>query len=295
MRILIGGGSRNGYQTKRIQEEAVKRGHLADIGKTKELVVDFSGDVPKVTVGGVDILSYDVLRLLCSDMNRPLWLVAAELMRSLGKTVVDDRPFTIPTARQSTPGEYVSSLEHTLRIPKSVVTQSFRTACLAAEHFGYPCIVKTTDSRKGRGVALVNNTEEIRTFFDSQVRKDVSFVVRERIPNDGDLRVLVIGGKVLGALHRRPKAGDFRANISQGGSGEAFDLGSRPDIRVMAETAAKMCGLAIAGVDIMIHRETNEAYLLEVNESPQIEGFEKYTGLNAAGAMIEYFESLVRE
>lgn len=295
MRILIAGGSTGGYQTRRLQEEAAKRGHSADVGRTKTLTAAFSGDVISMTVGGTDLLSYDLLRLLCIEKNPALWLTAADFLRQNGKAVVDQRPFVLSNPLLSMSGEYCLSQQRGLRFPRSVVTQSLKIATQVAEGFGYPCIVKTTHSRKGRGVGLVMTPVDLSLFFSQHVCDHVCFVVREFIPNDGDLRVLVIGGRVLGALHRRPKAGDFRANISQGGSGSVFDLATRPDIVAMAEHAASMCGLAIAGVDIMLHRETGEVYLLEVNESPQIEGFETYTGINAAGAMIEYFETLVEK
>ena len=142
---------------------------------------------------------------------------------------------------------------------------------------------------------MVKNVDEVKDFVTKFLtREGISVVVREYIPNDGDIRVFIMGGKAIGALARRPKEGDFRANISQGGSGDVFDLETRPDVREIAEKMAAACGLAIAGVDIMLNKETGAPYVLEVNESPQIEGFEKYTGVNAAKAMIEYFVSLVK-
>lgn len=291
MRILIAGGSRNGYQTLRVQEEARKRGHSAEVGKGATLQARFAGDAMSFTINGEDILAYDMVWMHCTRKYQALWRAAAEYMRRNGKVSTDQRS----RAQQmlaSTAGDYSMACGEHIRIPKSVVSLSVRRAVRAAEEIGYPCIMKTTESRKGRGVGLAHTSADIETFFQQHDRPGLGYVIRELIPNDGDLRVLVIGGKALGAMYRQPKAGEFRANISQGGTGSIFDLTARPDVQTMAERAAAVCGLGIAGVDIMLHRDTGEAYLLEVNESPQIQGFESYTGLNAAEAIVTFFESL---
>lgn len=292
MRILIAGGSRNGYQTLRVQEEARKRGHSAEVGKGAMLQARFGGEIISFTVGGEDILAYDMIWMHCTRKYQAFWRAAAEYMCKNGKVSTDQR-LRSQQMLASTAGDYFMACGEHIRIPKSVVSLSVQRAVRAAEEIGYPCIIKTTESRKGRGVGLANTPGDIETFFQQYERPGLGYVIRELIPNDGDLRVLVIDGKALGAMYRKPKAGEFRANISQGGTGSVFDLTTRPDVRIMAERAAAVSGLGIAGVDIVLHRDTGDAYLLEVNESPQIQGFESYTNINAAEAIVKFFESLL--
>jgi RimK family alpha-L-glutamate ligase len=296
MRFLLVGGSVGNYQFERLKEEAEKLGHVLDRCASWDLAIDFHGNEMQARSSTVDLASYDLVRYLAIGKNRHLWLTAGELLRKRGMVIVDERPFLLTSSQTSATAEYMKTVALGLPLPRSVATRSMKMAIAAAESIGFPCIVKTTNSRKGRGVGLVKNEDEVRDFVSAHLtREGISVVVREFIPNEGDIRVFIMGGKAIGALARRPKPGDFRANISQGGSGDVFDLGARPDVREIAEKMAAACGLAIAGVDIMLSKETGAPYVLEVNESPQIEGFEKYTGVNAAKAMIEYFEGLVKK
>lgn len=293
MRFLIVGGSVGNYQFERLREEAEKLGHVLDRCASWDVAIEFSGTEMEARSGSIDLASYDLIRYLAIGKNRHLWLTAGEWLRKQGTVIVDERPFLLTSSQTSATAEYMKTVGLGLPLPRSVATRSMKMAIAAAESIGFPCIVKTTNSRKGRGVGLVNNVDEVKDFVTKFLtREGISVVVREFIPNDGDIRVFIMGGKAIGALARRPKEGDFRANISQGGSGEVFDLEARPDVREIAEKMAAACGLAIAGVDIMLNNKTGAPYILEVNESPQIEGFEKYTGVNAAKAMIEYFVGL---
>ena len=154
--------------------------------------------------------------------------------------------------------------------------------------------MKTSTGRQGRGVFKVNSPEEIKIVLKENEEESSAFIVRKYIENDGDIRIFTVGYKSLGAMRRTPKLGDFRSNISQGGEGSSFDLSTRPDIAQMAEKISQLTRTEIAGVDIMIEKNTDKPYLLEINPGPQFTGFEKYTGINAAEAIIEYFESLTK-
>ena len=193
----------------------------------------------------------------------------------------------------STPAfEYMQLVEHGIRFPKSAMVSSRRSVPRVIDEFTFPVVVKGSRSRQGRGVRLLEDVKAVRKLVDQKKKVYPAMVIREFIPNDGDIRVLTVGYKSVGAMKRTPPEGDFRANISQGGSGESFDLESHPEVQRMAEVASEVLGIEVAGVDVMIHQESGERYLLEVNSGPQIAGIERYTGLNAAKEIVLYFESL---
>lgn len=99
-----------------------------------------------------------------------------------------------------------------------------------------------------------------------------------------DVRALVVGNQVVGAMRRQAKKGEFRSNIHRGGEGKPIEL---PASYVEAAVrAAQLIGLEVAGVDMLEGREGPR--LMELNSSPGFEGLEAATGKDIAGALIEH-------
>ena len=101
-----------------------------------------------------------------------------------------------------------------------------------------------------------------------------------------DIRCFVIGGKVIAAMQRTAKEGEFRSNLHMGGTAKVIKL--KPEERALAVKAAKVMGLDLAGVDIV--RSGHGPLVLEVNSSPGLEGIEAATGKDVAGAIIDFIE-----
>jgi len=99
-----------------------------------------------------------------------------------------------------------------------------------------------------------------------------------------DLRVLVIGGRVLGAMLRRSTDGSFKTNISRGGDGVAHPLNAEIE-RIALDSAAAL-QLDIAGVDLLFDRDSY--CVCEVNSAPGFSGFEAATGVNVAEAILQH-------
>ena len=105
-----------------------------------------------------------------------------------------------------------------------------------------------------------------------------------------DIRALVIGNEVVGAMERTAPEGDFRANIHLGGDGKEVLLSEEE--KDIAVKAAKTLGLGIAGVDLI--RSKRGLLVIEVNSSPGLEGIENATRKNIASRMINYIESKIK-
>lgn len=292
MKILVVGKVTDN-QGARLKEEAEKRGHnLINCGSYDLFIAaDKNHFLPKITAG--DLTDFDLIYLLTVGDRKWEWYLACQyLSEKYGTKIVDQKVvdpnykiFFSPTA------ELKKQVENGINFPQTTVIVSTKAVENALTDFSFPVIVKTNHLQRGLGVSLVNSTEEIKEIIAKNKKESPSFFIREFIPNDGDIRVFVIGYKALGAMKRTPKEGDFRSNISRGGFGTKFDLNSNPQIKEIAEKMALLNQSEIAGVDIIIHKETGVPYVLEINRGPQFAGFEKYTGLNAAKAIIEYFES----
>ncbi len=153
---------------------------------------------------------------------------------------------------------------------------------------GAPLIVKMMSSTHGNGVVLAETKKAAESLIHAFRGLHADFLVQEFIKEAGgsDIRCFVIGDKVVAAMQRTAQAGEFRSNLHRGGTAEVVKL--RPDERRLAVRAAQVMGLDLAGVDII--RSGHGPLVLEVNSSPGLEGIEKATGKDVAGAIIDYIE-----
>ncbi len=153
---------------------------------------------------------------------------------------------------------------------------------------GAPLIVKVISSTQGKGVLMAETNKAAESLINAFSDLQTEFLVQEFIKEAGgsDIRCFVIGDKVIAAMERTAKEGEFRSNLHMGGSAKVIKL--KPEERSLAVRAAKVMGLDLAGVDIV--RSAHGPLVLEVNSSPGLEGIEKATGKDIAGAIIEYIE-----
>jgi ribosomal protein S6--L-glutamate ligase len=153
---------------------------------------------------------------------------------------------------------------------------------------GTPVIIKLLEGTQGRGVVLAETRKAAESVIGAFRQLDANILVQEFIKEAGgdDLRVIVIGGKVVAAMERHAAPGEFRANLHRGGTAEKAKLTAAE--RRTAIKAAKALGLNVAGVDML--RSNRGPLVLEVNSSPGLEGVEKATGVDVAGRIIEFIE-----
>jgi RimK family alpha-L-glutamate ligase len=113
----------------------------------------------------------------------------------------------------------------------------------------------------------------------------------QEFQNSGfDLRVIVLGGRVLGIMKRTPREGEFLSNYSQGGSIENAKNVNAKKINEIAIKAAEYFMLDYVGVDLMMGNDGGWK-VLEVNRACQFKGFEQATGVNIASEVVKYITS----
>jgi ribosomal protein S6--L-glutamate ligase len=153
---------------------------------------------------------------------------------------------------------------------------------------GAPLIVKLLEGTQGLGVVLAETRKAAESVIGAFRQLDANILVQEFIREAGgsDLRVIVIGGKVVAAMVRHAAPGEFRSNLHRGGTAEKAKLSAAE--RRTAVKAAKALGLDVAGVDML--RAERGPVVIEVNSSPGLEGVEAATGIDVAGRIIEWIE-----
>lgn len=153
---------------------------------------------------------------------------------------------------------------------------------------GAPIVVKVLEGTQGVGVMLLETKMAAISVIQAMHSLHAKIMVQEYIKEAGgkDLRVLIVNNKVVGAMVREGKEGDFRSNLHRGGTATQAKLSKEE--RFVALQACKAMGLQVAGVDLI--RSDRGPLVLEVNSSPGLEGIEAATGVNIAESIIKFVE-----
>lgn len=157
---------------------------------------------------------------------------------------------------------------------------------------GAPLVIKLLSGTQGVGVVLAETQKAAESVIESFLDLKVSVLVQEYIKESrgADIRCFVVGGKVVAAMKRQGKEGEFRSNLHQGGT--ATVISTTGEERATAILAAKTMGLNVCGVDIL--RSSRGPLVIEVNSSPGLEGIETTTGENVADIIIRFMEKNAR-
>ncbi len=155
------------------------------------------------------------------------------------------------------------------------------------ETLGYPVIVKLSFGSRGTGVFKANDRAELKDIM-SRVKTLPHLFQKYIAPSAGkDMRVIVVGGKALGAILRSSDT-DFRSNIGLGGNACAVDIPR--EIKDRAERTAEILGLDYCGIDFLL---ADTPLVCEVNSNAFFDAFEAATDINVAAAYAEHIISVM--
>lgn len=192
-------------------------------------------------------------------------------------------------------GELAVMADNSIPLPDTFISSSREIKKIFKKNppIEYPLIVKAADGYGGKNNFLVKDYQSLVKVLDEN--KTIKFVIQEFIPNNCDYRCLVLGGKIALVLRRtrNKDAGTHLNNTSAGALGEVVPIDTLPqnaqDVVLLA--AKTLNRFEFAGVDLMLHSQTNQPYILEVNQTPQIEiGAEVDKKM---AAMLDYMASRV--
>jgi ribosomal protein S6--L-glutamate ligase len=157
---------------------------------------------------------------------------------------------------------------------------------LVAHVGGLPAILKLIQGTQGVGVMIAHSEAEVESILSTLWDLGQEILLQEFIAESRgrDVRALVVGDRVVGAMRREARSGEFRSNLHRGGEGSPLD--PSPEYARAAVRAARVLGLDVAGVDLL-EAEAGPK-VMEVNSSPGFEGLERATGLDIAGAIVDH-------
>jgi RimK family alpha-L-glutamate ligase len=295
MRVVIL-SARTGWHTDELCRALAEHGHRGTIRPYEGLVARFNGGR-----GGAPDLSSESTSLLDADAVLARIIPNGSLEQIIYRVdalhwIEDHGTLVMNSARaieRSVDKFYTTALLREAGLPalETVVCEGVADAMAAIRAMG-DVIIKPIFGSMGHGLVRVSDPEVGFRVVRSLEQMRAVFYIQRAIDHGGrDVRVFIVGRRVVGAIERQAPAGEWRSNVSLGGTARAFALPPRWEQLALAAAAA--VGAEYAGVDLLPSRE-GQVFVLEVNGIPGWQGVQHATGVDVAGAIVEHLEDRVR-
>ena len=281
------------YENGRLLESFKEKGISARVVDASDFDVIIARDISEnILYKGQPVALPKVLLVRYGAGISKFMLFLIRQFENAGVTVVNTAD-SIEIAKDKLETSQILS-RHKIPIPKTMMVRFPVNDEIVAKEIGFPCVVKLITGSYGDGVHLCEGRKNFVKLMDfvETLGSSKTMLVQEYLgerPGE-DLRVLVVGGKVIGAMRRTAPEGDFRANITGGGTGQSFEL--TDEIEFIALETVRALGLTIAGVDLLFDKGGFK--VCEANSNPGFLGFETYCGIDVAHLITDYVEFLMR-
>jgi len=287
VKIAILSRNRKLYSTRRIVEAARARGHEVDVLDTLKCYMDIASLRPSVHYKGEQLEAYDAI---IPRIGASVTFYGAAVLRQF--EMMGSYPLNESVAITRS-RDKLRSLQILSRAGIGLPLTGFANSPDSTQDLiklvgGAPLVVKLLEGTQGKGVVLAETHKAAESLIDAFRELNANFLVQEFIREAGgsDIRAFVVGDKVVAAMKRQAKEGEFRSNLHRGGTATLVRL--TPEERSTALRAARKMGLNVAGVDLL--QSNHGAVVMEVNSSPGLQGIEEATGKDVADLIIQFIE-----
>ena len=290
MKLAILSRSPNAYSTQRLKAAAHERGHTVNVLNTLRFAIDLSGDEPDLMYRGKHLSDYDAV---LPRIGASITFYGLAVVRQFEQMDVytPNTAAGIANSRDKLRAIQILS-RHDVRMPATMFVRDRADVLPAIEQVGgAPVVIKLLEGTQGIGVILAPDTKVAEAVIETLQSTRQNVLIQRFVSESKgrDIRAFVIGDRVVAAMRRSAVGDDFRSNVHRGGTVQAVDIPA--EYERVAVKAAQIMGLRVAGVDML---EGNDGPLvMEVNSSPGLQGIETATGLDIAGAIVDYIASQV--
>jgi ribosomal protein S6--L-glutamate ligase len=287
MKIAILSRGPSLYSTRRLVQAGCERGHDMRVLNPLHVSMTLRSNTPALLYEGRPIETFDFVIPRIGASITFYGMAVVRQFEMMGVLTLNEAD-AIARSRDKLRCLQLLS-RHDIGIPSTVITRRRRDVLPAIDLVGgTPVIIKLLEGTQGIGVILADSQQSARSVIDTLHGLKQNILIQEFVKDaqGTDIRAFVVGRKVVGAMRRKARAGEFRSNVHLGGDSEAVSLPK--EYRDAAVRAAQVVGLRVAGVDLL--ESKGGPLVMEVNSSPGLEGIEAATGLNVAGAVIELAE-----
>lgn len=290
MKLGILSCNRNCYSTRRLKQAGLDRGHNVKVLNTLKFAIDLEKGEPDLYFRSKQLSAYDAV---LPRIGASLTYFGTAVVRQFEQMDVfpANSSSGISNSRDKLRSLQILSRHH-IGIPQTTFVRDKADILPAIERVGgAPVVIKLLEGTQGVGVILADSVKIAEAIIETlhSTRQNVlvqKFVAESR---GRDVRAFVVGDQVVAAMRRVAQGAEFRSNIHRGGRTEPVELDER--YRETAVRAAQIMGLRVAGVDML--ESDSGPQVMEVNSSPGLEGIERTTNLDIAGAVVDYIAAQV--
>ena len=290
MHVLVLSRNAALYSTSRLVLAARSRGHEVTVADPLDFHIVISKGRPSMFLGGRPIPHADLVvpRIGASITNYGLAVVRQFDM--MGVPVLNTA-VAIARSRDKLRAMQLLTRKN-IDVPRTVCARTPDSVDLALKFIGgTPAIVKLQQGTQGIGTMIAETPQAVTSLLETLWAMGQDIILQEYIAESRgrDLRVIVVGNRVIAAMRRQAKSGEFRSNLHRGGLGVRVRL--EPAYAQAAIAAVKVMGLEVAGVDMLESKSGPK--ILEINSSPGLEGIERTSGVDVAGAIVRHAERVL--
>jgi len=288
MKIVILSRGPSNYSTRRLVEAAIARGHSAKVVNHANCYVDIERNKPAILYNGQSLENVDIV---IPRIGQSITSYGSAVVRQFEMMRVYTPVSSLALVRSRDKLRSMQLLARSgVGIPKTVFArQAKETDELIEKAGGAPVVIKLLEGTHGIGVVLAETRKAAKSVIEAFYGLGANILIQEFIEeaHGADIRVIVVGERVVGAMMRKGPEDEFRSNLHRGGESLPVEL-TKKEANI-AIKAARTLGLPIAGVDII--RSKRGPLVLEVNSSPGLGGIEMQTKEDIAGEIIDYVVS----
>ena len=274
------------YSTKRLYDASKSRGHETQVVSYLRCYMNIAKSRPRVFAGSDELLFDTIIPRIAASWT--FYGAAVVRQFELTGTISANSSASISRARDKLRALQIMG-NSGVEMPVTGYVHFSRDIKSVLHTVGKPpFVIKLLEGTQGRGVVLTETYEAAISVIETMKNLEGNILVQEFIKeaDNEDIRAIVVGDKVVAAMKRKAKPGEFRANIHLGGSSTKYNLTSEEE--KTAVTAVKVLGLSVAGVDMI--QSNRGTLVIEVNSSPGLEGIETTSEIDVASEIIKFME-----
>ena len=290
MRVAVLSRNPNLYSTRRLVEAAQERGHTVEVLDTLRCTGHLTATGPEVHYEGARVEPPDVLIPRIGASITSYGLSVVRQFEAMGVWALN--PAVGVTRSRDKLRAHQFLAKKGIALPRTAFAHQADAADdLIRSVGGPPVVVKLLEGTQGVGVVLCETRKAAESVIQAFRGMKAHLLVQEFVREAGgaDVRLFVVGDKVVAGMKRQAADGEFRSNLHRGGTAEALRIS--PEERRTAVLACKALGLRVAGVDVL--QSDRGPLVLEVNSSPGLEGIERATGIDVAARIVSFAERSV--
>lgn len=290
MKLAILSCGPKSYSTRRLKEAALQRDHKVKVLDTLKFSIDLQRGIPDLYFRQKPLSTYDAV---LPRIGASITYFGTAVVRQFQEMDVfcANTAHGIINSRDKLRSLQILSRHH-VGIPRTTFVRDKKDVIPAIERVGgAPVVIKLIEGTQGIGVLLAETMKAAESIIELLQSQKQNVLIQKFVAESKgkDIRAFVIGDRVVASMRRTAEGQEFRSNVHRGGKAQAVDLDD--EYKETAVRSAQILGLQVAGVDMLEGKDGPQ--VMEVNSSPGLEGIEACTGLDVAGAVIDYIAAQV--